>query len=86
MFALAVGGNLTYACSILFGGNIMESLPFLVGSLGTLFFDFIVFGQFWVYRSGDEPLPFSSSFSGGFSASRSLVTSNSYSYTAIAAT
>ena len=53
MFALAVGGNLTYSLSIYLGdGNPSDNLPYLVGSTGTMLFDFVVFGQFWAYQSG----------------------------------
>jgi len=55
MFALAVGGNLTYSLSIYLGDrNPSANLPYLVGSMGTMIFDFVVFGQFWIYRKKDN--------------------------------
>lgn len=55
LFSFAVGGNVTYAVSILFypsrtRESFLESLPYLSGSLGTLFLDAIIFGQFLSYR------------------------------------
>ncbi|KAI7897984.1 PQ loop repeat-domain-containing protein [Cokeromyces recurvatus] len=54
-FSLAVCGNLTYAASILIypdhtKDRIIESLPYLIGSLGIFFFDAIIFGQFLYYN------------------------------------
>ena len=55
MFFCAVMGNATYATSMFVkGGNLIASLPFLVGSLGTLGFDFTILCQF-VYYSGKNP-------------------------------
>ena len=55
MFVLTVCGNLTYASSIFIAAtswaDVMGSLPYLVGSLGTLCFDLTVWGQFFVYGS-----------------------------------
>jgi hypothetical protein len=55
LFSFAVGGNVTYAASILLHPgrtreSFLESLPYLSGSLGTLFLDAIIFGQFLFYR------------------------------------
>ncbi|CAO3621932.1 unnamed protein product [Mucor fragilis] len=55
LFSFAVGGNVTYALSILLHPgrtreSFMESLPYLSGSLGTLFLDAVIFGQFLSYR------------------------------------
>jgi uncharacterized protein with PQ loop repeat len=56
MFFCAVMGNATYATSMFVkGGDLVESLPFLVGSLGTLGFDFTILCQF-VFYSGKNPL------------------------------
>jgi hypothetical protein len=55
MFFCAVMGNATYATSMFVkGGDLIGSLPFLVGSLGTLGFDFTILCQF-VYYSGKNP-------------------------------
>ena len=32
----------------------MKNVPWLIGSLGTMFEDVIIFGQFHVYRPGKE--------------------------------
>jgi uncharacterized protein with PQ loop repeat len=55
LFSFAVSGNLTYAASILIHPGhtrrtLMESLPYLTGSISTLFLDAIIFGQFMYYR------------------------------------
>ncbi|KAI8047590.1 PQ loop repeat-domain-containing protein [Gilbertella persicaria] len=55
LFFFAVSGNVTYALSILAhpghtAETLMQSLPYLFGSLGTLFLDAIIFGQFLHYR------------------------------------
>ncbi|KAL7313689.1 PQ loop repeat-containing protein 2 [Mucor circinelloides] len=55
LFSFAVGGNVTYALSIILHPgrtreSFMESLPYLSGSLGTLFLDAVIFGQFLSYR------------------------------------
>ena len=55
MFFCAVMGNSTYAASMFVkGDNLIASLPFLVGSIGTLAFDFTILCQF-VYYSGKSP-------------------------------
>jgi hypothetical protein len=47
-------GNLTYALGILIKSrswaDILASLPFLVGSIGTVVFDFIILAQFEFYK------------------------------------
>ncbi|ORY83037.1 PQ loop repeat-domain-containing protein [Protomyces lactucae-debilis] len=53
-FIFSVFGNLTYAASI-FAYNsekayIMSSMAWIIGSLGTLIFDFIILGQFLHYN------------------------------------
>lgn len=54
MFMCTVMGNLTYGGSILLRArklrDISQALPFLVGSLGTLFFDATILTQFAFYR------------------------------------
>lgn len=54
LFVFAVAGNLTYVASILFKSTereyLIESASWLVGSLGTVFLDFVVLGQFIAYR------------------------------------
>lgn len=55
LFMFAVVGNITYALSILFHPGhttetLLESLPYVYGSFGTLFFDAVIFGQFLHYR------------------------------------
>jgi uncharacterized protein with PQ loop repeat len=54
LFTFAVCGNLSYALSILFHPghtreSFMLSLPYMVGSSGTLFLDAIIFGQYLYY-------------------------------------
>lgn len=56
LFAFAVCGNLTYASSILSHpgqtiDSLIEALPYLIGSAGTLIFDFSIFCQFLYYRN-----------------------------------
>ncbi|KAI7899875.1 PQ loop repeat-domain-containing protein [Cokeromyces recurvatus] len=55
LFIFAVCGNLTYATSILTHpgqtlDSLLESLPYLIGSAGTLIFDFSIFCQFLWYK------------------------------------
>lgn len=54
LFLFAVAGNLTYVASILIKSTdreyLIESASWLVGSLGTVFLDFIVLSQFVAYR------------------------------------
>lgn len=55
MFYFSVLGNLTYCMSVLFHSVerefILINLPWLIGSGGTLFFDFMIFFQFYLYRN-----------------------------------
>eukprot|EP00008_Paramoeba_atlantica_P011378 CAMPEP_0201492828 /NCGR_PEP_ID=MMETSP0151_2-20130828/34860_1 /ASSEMBLY_ACC=CAM_ASM_000257 /TAXON_ID=200890 /ORGANISM="Paramoeba atlantica, Strain 621/1 / CCAP 1560/9" /LENGTH=195 /DNA_ID=CAMNT_0047879861 /DNA_START=580 /DNA_END=1167 /DNA_ORIENTATION=+ len=57
MFVLTVCGNLTYSSSILLESTeksyLLNSLPYLVGSVGTLGFDLLVWVQFFMY--GQDP-------------------------------
>lgn len=63
LFIFAVGGNLTYASSILSHpgqtvDSLLEALPYLIGSAGTLMFDFSIFCQFLFYKKADKkPIP-----------------------------
>lgn len=54
LFVFSVAGNLTYCASILIkstaGEYLIENMSWLVGSVGTVFLDFIVLGQFVHYR------------------------------------
>ncbi|KAM7536128.1 hypothetical protein Aperf_G00000099702 [Anoplocephala perfoliata] len=54
LFVLAVLGNTFYACQIFIKSTelyfILSSLPWILGSLGMLVFDFIIFTQFFRYR------------------------------------
>jgi hypothetical protein len=54
LFVFSVAGNLTYCASILTKSTrkeyVVENMSWLVGSLGTVFLDFIVLGQFVYYR------------------------------------
>lgn len=59
MFACAVCGNITYSLSVLlrnpaWGEVWPATFPFLVGSLGTLMFDGMIFAQFMLYRKRRE--------------------------------
>lgn len=60
LFVFAVVGNLTYVASILIKSHahdyVIENLSWLVGSMGTVFLDFIVLGQFITYREERERL------------------------------
>lgn len=60
LFLFAVAGNTTYVASILLKSTdpeyVMESLSWLVGSVGTVFLDFIVLGQFISYREERKAL------------------------------
>jgi hypothetical protein len=56
LFIFAALGNLTYTTSILLSSAIhshaklVEAIPYLLGSIGTLIFDSIIFSQFIWYR------------------------------------
>ncbi|CAK1366593.1 unnamed protein product [Cercospora beticola] len=41
--------------SSIYGRYILVNLSWLIGSLGTLFLDFAVFVQFWIYRDSNAP-------------------------------
>ncbi|CBQ71276.1 conserved hypothetical protein [Sporisorium reilianum SRZ2] len=60
LFVFAVAGNLTYVASILLKSTrrdyLIESFSWLVGSLGTVFLDFIVLGQFIHYRKARKEI------------------------------
>lgn len=53
LFVFSLMGNLTYVLSIMFlsirPSYLIENSSWLVGSLGTIFLDFVVLGQFVVY-------------------------------------
>ncbi|KAL0087218.1 PQ loop repeat-domain-containing protein [Phycomyces blakesleeanus] len=58
LFIFAVGGNLTYALSILTHpgqtlNSLLDALPYLIGSAGTLSFDATIFIQFFWYKRRD---------------------------------
>lgn len=59
-FILSVCGNLTYAASILAFSMereyVITNIPWLMGSLGTLAFDFIILFQFLLYRLHEEEI------------------------------
>lgn len=56
LFIFAAFGNLTYTSSILLSSAMqnrakaLEAVPYLLGSIGTLLFDVIIFSQFFWYR------------------------------------
>lgn len=58
LFIIAVAANLSYAAGIFFCNTesdyLLTSLPFIVGALGTLIFDFVIFLQFYVYSPKDD--------------------------------
>ncbi|EPZ31824.1 hypothetical protein O9G_000303 [Rozella allomycis CSF55] len=58
MFIFAALGNLTYTISILLKTKSTEafynSLPFLIGSGGTLLFDFSIFMQSTFYKNAEN--------------------------------
>jgi len=60
LFVFAVVGNVTYVASILIKDisrdYVIENLSWLIGSSGTVFLDFVVLGQFIVYREERERL------------------------------
>ncbi|CAH1766388.1 17882_t:CDS:2 [Entrophospora sp. SA101] len=55
MFFFSVMGNVFYCLSIFLYSTdydyLLENLPWIVGSGGTLGFDFIIFAQFYLYRN-----------------------------------
>ena len=58
MFVMGVMGNLTYSGSIFVWSLdpqfLWEKLPWIIGSIGTLAFDFTIFVQFFIYK-GNTP-------------------------------
>ncbi|CAG8622222.1 7203_t:CDS:2, partial [Paraglomus occultum] len=56
MFCFSVLGNVTFVLSVLFHSTdpayLLINLSWLVGSGGTLTFDFIIFFQFYIYNKG----------------------------------
>lgn len=54
MFFCAVMGNTTYALGIIIRAEnwnaVTKAAPYLVGSIGTLMFDFTILTQFWYYK------------------------------------
>ncbi|KAI9843889.1 MAG: hypothetical protein M1837_006042 [Sclerophora amabilis] len=58
-FILSLMGNATYGAGILFHSQskdyIVTNLPWLIGSLGTMIEDVIIFGQFRLYSTTDTP-------------------------------
>jgi hypothetical protein len=59
MFILAVMGNVTYSLGIFLYSTeeqfLIAKLPWLVGSIGTLCFDFTIFTQFIIYGCFGKP-------------------------------
>lgn len=58
-FMLSLLGNITYGAGILFHSTekqyVLDNLPWLLGSLGTMAEDAIIFAQFHMYKSEEEP-------------------------------
>ena len=58
-FLLSLTGNLTYGLSVISysqeRGYIIKAVPWLLGSLGTIVEDFIIFYQFRIYAVKREP-------------------------------
>ncbi|RHZ85224.1 hypothetical protein Glove_69g65 [Diversispora epigaea] len=58
MFCFSVLGNITFCFSILFHSTEREylliNLPWLCGNGGTLFFDFTIFAQFYIYSNNNN--------------------------------
>ncbi|KAI9893324.1 MAG: hypothetical protein M1814_000454 [Vezdaea aestivalis] len=57
-FILSIIGNLTYGAGILFHSTtrpyVVTNLPWLLGSLGTVFEDILIFVQFRIYRDSEN--------------------------------
>ncbi len=49
MFACALGGNISYSLSLSLNWD-SSSIPFLIGSVGTIWLDIIVFLQYYKYK------------------------------------
>jgi uncharacterized protein with PQ loop repeat len=63
LFIFATLGNLTYFCSIILHpghthSSLLEALPYLIGSAGTLVFDFSIFCQFLIFKKSNKPVDF----------------------------
>jgi len=58
MFLMAVCGNAFYGCGVLMEGHsttfILNHLPWLVGSIGTLLFDFTILVQYFKYGTPED--------------------------------
>ncbi|KAK3935224.1 PQ-loop-domain-containing protein [Diplogelasinospora grovesii] len=58
-FLLSLTGNFTYACSLFSYSQdpdyLVKALPWLLGSLGTMIEDFIIFAQFRLYSPSRQP-------------------------------
>lgn len=58
MFFFSVMGNVFYCLSIFLNSTdcdyLLENLPWIVGSGGTLVFDFIIFAQFYSYKNNNR--------------------------------
>lgn len=58
-FILSLLGNLTYGAGILAHSldrdYVMTNVPWLIGSLGTMVEDVVIFAQFHIYRKGQTP-------------------------------
>jgi len=61
MFVFCVLGNATFTASILVyslaPAHLRANLPWLVGSAGTISFDFVIFWQFWRYGARKATIP-----------------------------
>jgi uncharacterized protein with PQ loop repeat len=57
-FMLSLLGNATYGAGILFHSlereYVMTNMPWLIGSLGTMVEDLVIFGQFRVFGEGEK--------------------------------
>eukprot|EP00730_Choanoeca_flexa_P006598 TRINITY_DN12184_c0_g1_i1.p2 TRINITY_DN12184_c0_g1~~TRINITY_DN12184_c0_g1_i1.p2 ORF type:complete len:297 (+),score=46.64 TRINITY_DN12184_c0_g1_i1:5175-6065(+) len=58
MFIMAIAGNVTYACGILMisveRDFIIDHIPWLLGSVGTMIFDIVIFCQSVYYGTDEE--------------------------------
>lgn len=59
LFFFAACGNMTYVLSIFTNPHatrkvMLEAVPYLIGSAGTLCFDATIFGQYLVYNNSQE--------------------------------
>lgn len=57
-FVLSLMGNITYGLGILFHSlerqYVLNNLPWLIGSIGTMFEDAVIFAQFRMYAKKEE--------------------------------